>query len=465
MSIVRSAYDHAPVFAQNVMLSGYGAWLRYLRSGARHTQMIAELRAAEQEPEARWRAAQLATLRQVTAAAQAHVPFYQHRLPAGGVRNVEEYQQLPILTKAEAQATGRALVSQRYPAASLQEIHTGGTTGTPLTIHVDRTALQRNYAFYFQLREWAGITPTDRVATFAGRTIVSPDRKAPFWRHNWAARTLLCSSYHLAPDTIDDYLDALRTFGPALIDTYPSSLEPLARRILERGDRPVSPRAIITSSETLRPEVRAAAEAAFGCKVFDHYGSAEMVALINHCEQGAYHVHPAFGYLEILVDGRPAEAGETGEIVSTGFVNPVMPLIRWRTGDLATAGSSVCPCGRTSQTVRAIIGRQDDVIITPRGRRVGRLDPIFKAVSAIHEARIVQDRADHVRVELVPIGVIPDAECRALRDELQRRLGDEMSISIVEVPRLVRTAGGKLRTVVNEHARRQSVDPTRDAES
>lgn len=456
MSMLRSAYDHAPVFAQNVMLSGYGAWLQYLRSGARQQDRIAQLRALEHQPAAEWRPAQLAALRKVTAAAQANVPFYQNRIPVGGVRTLEEYRCLPLLTKAEAQAAGRALVSRVYASSSLQEIHTGGTTGTPLTIYVNRATLQQNYAFFFQLREWAGIGPADRVATFAGRTIVRPDRGPPFWRHNWAARTLLCSSYHIAPDTLDQYIGALQRFGPALIDTYPSSLEPLARRILERGDRPIRPRAIITSSETLRPDVRAAAESAFGCKVFDHYGSAEMVALINQCEQGRYHVHPSFGYLEILVAGRPALPGETGEIVSTGFVNPVMPLIRWRTGDVAIAGESDCPCGRTSPTVREILGREDDVIVTPRGRRVGRLDPIFKAVDSIHEARIVQDRADHVRVELVPKGAIPESERVSLLDELHRRLGDEMQISIVEVHSLERTAGGKLRTVVNEYERQRT---------
>ena len=47
MSMIRSAYDRAPVFAQNVMLSGYGAWLRYLRAGARQHDLVAQLRAVE----------------------------------------------------------------------------------------------------------------------------------------------------------------------------------------------------------------------------------------------------------------------------------------------------------------------------------------------------------------------------------------------------------------------------------
>jgi phenylacetate-CoA ligase len=459
LSVLRTLYDDAPVAVQNVMISTYGLWLRHLRYGTGHRARVAALRRAERLAPAEWRANQIARLAAVTAAAAKDVPFYRERLRAGGVASPEALLDVPVLSKAEAQDAGRALVSNRYAGQTLQEIHTGGTTGRPLVVYCDREALQRNYAFFFRIREWAGIDMDDRVATFAGRTIVAPARSAPFWRHNWASRTLLCSSYHLAPDTLDAYLDALARFGPALIDAYPSSLEPLARRALERTDRRIHLKAIITSSETLFPEARSAMEAAFNCRVFDHYGSAEMVACVSQCEAGRYHIHPDFGMLEVLVDGRPALPGETGEIVATGFVNDVMPLIRYTTGDLAVLGEGGCPCGRTFPVIERIEGRQDDCIITPEGRRIGRLDPIFKAVQGIHEARIVQDAADHIRVEVVPRPVVSDAEHATLLDELRRRVGPTMRITIVPVERIARTGRGKLRTVVNLVSARSSAGP------
>ena len=449
MTVLRLLYDDAPVTVQNVMISTYGLWLRHLRFGTGHRARVAQLRRTERLPSAEWRTMQLSRLSAVSAAAARDVPFYRGRLPAGGVPSLEALRELPVLSKADAQEAGRALVSDRYSGRRLQEIHTGGTTGRPLVVYCDREALRRNYAFFFRIREWAGIGMDDRVATFAGRTIVAPERGAPFWRHNWASRTLLCSSYHLAPDTLDAYLDALAGFRPDLIDSYPSSLEPLASRLLELGDRRIRPKAIITSSETLFPETRRSMEEAFGCRVFDHYGSAEMVACVSQCEIGRYHVHPEFGVLEVLVDGRPALPGETGELVATGFVNEAMPLIRYATGDLAVLGEPGCPCGRTFPVVERIEGRQDDCVITPEGRRVGRLDPIFKAIQGIHEARIVQDASDHIRVEVVPRPVISDEERAALLDELRRRVGPRMRITIVSVERIARTGRGKLRTVVN----------------
>jgi phenylacetate-CoA ligase len=431
------------------MLSTYGLWLRHLRYGPRHRAFLTELRRSERLPPAQWQALQCSRLADTIAAAARDVPYYRGRFPTSRVGSPEALRNLPLLSKAEVQQAGRSLVSERFEGRRLLEIHTGGTTGTPLVVFCDRAALQRNYAFFFRIREWAGVGPSDRVATLAGRTIVAPERGAPFWRHNWASRTLLCSSYHLAPTTLDLYLEALAAFRPGLIDSYPSSLEPLARRAVERSDRRIRPKAIITSSETLFPQTRAVAEEAFGCRVVDHYGSAEMVACISQCEEGRYHVHPEYGVVEVLVDGRPARPGECGEIVATGFVNGVMPFIRYSTGDLAVLGEPGCPCGRTFPVIERIEGRQDDALVTPGGRRVGRLDPIFKAITGIHEARIVQDAVDHVRVEVVPRPVFSDDERALLVDELRRRLGADVRISVVSVERIPRTGRGKLRTVVN----------------
>ncbi len=460
MSTLVSLYDRSPVIVQNLMLSSYGLWLRYLRYGRGQQVELERLRRSERYSKRELDLTQLDLLNATVSTAARAVPYYRDgRLPEAGLRSIEALAELPILTKTLAQAAGRSLVSDQYRDRPLQQIHTGGTTGTPLTVFCDRAALQRNYAFFFRLREWAGIGSADRVATFAGRTIVPPGSGPPYWRHNWASRTLLFSSYHLGANTVDQYLDRLAAFGPQLIDSYPSSLEPLARRLVQRGSPKIGPKAIITSSETLLPEARSTIEAAFGCPVFDHYGSAEMSALITQCEAGTYHVNPEYGIVEILVDGRPARPGECGEIVATGFVNQAMPFIRYATGDLAVQGEIGCRCGRAFPVVERIEGRNDDVLLTPEGLRVGRLDPIFKAVEAVHEARLVQDARDHVRVEVVAMATFSEAERTALLGELRRRLGPTMRMSIVLVDRLERTGRGKLRTVINAFAQEPRSTP------
>jgi len=444
------------------MLSLYGIRLRRLRYGGTHRRVLAELLQSQWATAAELRATQLAALNTTLQHAGETMPFY-HKLPGRRFSQLSDLEHLPILTKADVQAAGRALVSRSFRHTRLSEIHTGGTTGRPLAIYCDAATLQRNYAFFSRFRAWAGVPEKGRTAVFAGRTIVPPGQTSPpYWRRNPAANALLLSSYHLSQATLAQYAQALTSFHPALIDSYPSSLEPIARFALNQGIETIRPRAVITSSETLHPSVRRLFEEAFACPVFDHYGAAEMAALITQCERGTYHVNPEFGVVEVLRDGKPVGPGETGEIVATGFINPVMSLIRYATGDQAVRGASDhCPCGRAFPIIEQIVGRLDDVVITPEGRRVGRLDPIFKAVAGLHETRIVQDQPDHLQVEVVTAGSVLSKDQReSLQRELAHRLGPLMRIDIVEVSVIPRAASGKLRTVVNlVHDDARSLEP------
>ena len=175
-----------------------------------------------------------------------------------------------------------------------------------------------------------------------------------------------------------------------------------------------------------------------------------MAALVTQCGRGSYHVNTEFGVVEIVANGEPVEPGNQGEIVATGFINPVMPLIRYATGDQAIAATTPCTCGRASPVIQEILGRTDDVVITPDGRRVGRLSPIFHAVKSLYETRIIQDRRDHLRVEVVPTGTLEAGEERALMRALRDRVGDTMEIDIVRRSHIPREASGKLRTVINK---------------
>lgn len=446
-----AVYAASPVWLQNLLLSAYGLRLRFLRYGRLQRRYLAELRRTQWLSQDQLQVLQLERLNAVVRHAYDTVPLYQGRTrPDLPFTELEQLQELPILTKDQLRAPRNILTSALGVNGGAAEVHTGGTTGKPLTIYCDRATLQRNYAFFARFREWAGVPRAARVATFAGRTVVPEGQtKPPYWRFNAAANTLLLSSYHIAPDTLPHYVDRLRAFDPDLIDSYPSSLGPIARYVLNQGITDLRPRAIITSSETLDAGMRRDIETALGCQVFDHYGAAEMAALVTQCEAGTYHVNPEFGIVEVLRDGRPALPGEVGEIVATGFVNPVMPLIRYATGDLAEPGTGACACGRAFPSLARIEGRTDDVLVTPEGRWIGRLDPIFKSVSSLHETRIVQDRADHVRVEVVPLPAFTIAERDALVRNLRQRLGPSMQIDVVQVNRIARTAAGKFPAVVN----------------
>ena len=450
MKLAMAAYARAPVWVQNLLISAYGFRLRRLRYGPTGRETLARLRKSLTKSAAQVERERLHMLSGVVARALSDVPFYRNRgLQKIAFQSLEDLGELPLLSKSDVQLAGRELISDAYRGLNLTEIHTGGTTGKPLAVYCNSDVLQRNYAFFTFFKETAGISDGDRTATFAGRTLVPVNSGAPYWRRNHAANAMLFSSYHIGPSTLPSYVAALGHFKPALIDSYPSSIEPIARYVTAHGITSIRPKVVITSSETLFPEVRALIERAFACRVFDHYGSAEMAALITQCRHGTYHVEPEFGVVELLHDGRPVRPGEKGEIVATGFINPVMPLIRYRMGDYAIRGNGECACGRAGETIERIEGRMDDVIITPEGNLVGRLDPIFKSVASLYETRIVQDRADHLRVEVVASAEFTEKMERELIEQLRARVGPSMQIDVARLESIERTGSGKLRTTVN----------------
>jgi phenylacetate-CoA ligase len=125
-----------------------------------------------------------------------------------------------------------------------------------------------------------------------------------------------------------------------------------------------------------------------------------------------------------------------------------MPLIRYRVGDRgALDPDTQCECRRTLPILKSLEGRTDDVVITPDGRRVGRLDPVFKAELHIREAQIIQDALDHVLVRYVPDAGFSAESARQIVARLRDRLG-AVRITIEPVDAIPRGANGKFRAVV-----------------
>ncbi len=274
---------------------------------------------------------------------------------------------------------------------------------------------------------------------------------------------LYCSSYHLAPDRIPAYLDALRAYEVASVLGYPSALAVLAQGALEAHGPPVRIPVVISNAEPLLPHQRERIARAFGGVVRDSYGMAEQVAAASECGDGSLHLWPEAGVLELLEDGGGAAVldGTAGRVVATGLLNPDMPLVRYEVGDRAVLATSLppCSCGRSLPRVASIEGRMDDVVLTPDGARVGRLDPVFKADLAVREAQIVQEKIDLLRVRVVPAPGWSQRDRDAIVERLRDRVGRRMDVRIEETTFLERTPGGKLRGVVSRLPRTSDAAP------
>jgi phenylacetate-CoA ligase len=460
---VERFYERSPVVVQHAMISAYGLRLKRARYGGRFKSYLEELERTERYSEHELEELQNEKLRTLIRHCYENVPYYWNlfrelNLTPADFRTAADLPKLPILEKETVRSQPELFHARNFLNKPREVVGTSGTTGTTLKIHVDLEGRRRNYAFFARLKRWAGVSLTGRVATFAGRTIVSAGTdRPPFWRYNLAGNTILFSSYHLSEKNLPAYLSKLCAWNPELIDSYPSSVETLARYVLAHGSRAPQPHAIITSSETLRADQREAICAAFRTRIFDQYGSAEQVCFISECEAGSYHIHPEYGITEFLAgNGADPEAGL--RIVATGFTNMAMPFLRYNTGDLAVPGSASCLCGRKFKTVEQIVGREDDMLVTPDGRPIGRLDPVFKGLETIRRAQIVQESLQRIVVRVVPGNGFHQTDLDGIRHELDKRIGPGVDYSFEVMDEISPSRGGKFRAVVSHviNARRRS---------
>jgi phenylacetate-coenzyme A ligase PaaK-like adenylate-forming protein len=99
----------------------------------------------------------------------------------------------------------------------------------------------------------------------------------------------------------------------------------------------------------------------YGCKVFTHYGMTEMgYGGGVECQAlNGYHMREADLYFEIVNPdtGEVVPDGQSGEVVFSTLTRQAMPLIRYRTGDLASFDTKVCACGTFIKTMKKVSGR------------------------------------------------------------------------------------------------------------
>jgi len=447
-------YHRLPSAPQSIAASLWGFYLRSWRYGSETERLVEEALARERWSVERWRAFQDERLASLLHKAATEVPFYRdqwnERRQRGDRASWDRLENWPILEKAPLRAAPTAFLADSSNPRAMYAEHTSGTSGTPVTLYWSRRTVREWYALCeARCRRWHGVSRHDRWAILGGQLVVPVARtKPPFWIWNAGLKQLYLSSYHLAPDLIASYLDALARYKITYILGYSSALHALAHGALRLGRRDVRLKVAITNAEPLFAHQRQVIGDAFGCPVRENYGMAELVANATECEHGRMHVWPEIGLVEVTDGDRPVARGDSGDLVCTGLFNQDMPLIRYRIGDRgAFASDSVCGCQRRLPVFASIEGRSDDVLYTRDGRRVGRLDPVFKADLPVIEAQIVQESLDRVRVRYVPAAAFDAASSRAISERLRDRMGD-VEVVMEPVDRIARTANGKMRAVI-----------------
>ncbi|MBX3301832.1 MAG: phenylacetate--CoA ligase family protein [Nitrospira sp.] len=448
-------YHSLPAPLRSMAASLRGFYLRSWRYGTETERLAEEAIGREKWSPTQWKAWQEERLAYVLNRAATQVPYYREQWATrrrGGDRASWEYlENWPILEKESVRQNASAFVADDCDRRRMFHDHTSGSTGKPLSLYLSRETVRKWYALCeARIRYWNGVSRHDRWAIIGGQ-LVTPvnQRQPPFWVWNKGLSQLYMSSYHLAPDLVSFYLEAMSRYRVTYLLGYTSSLHALAQAVLESGRRGIDMTVAITNAEPVYPYQRATIAQAFHCPVRETYGMAEIVVTATECTAGRLHLWPEVGWVEVMEDDRSVPCGSSGDLVCTGLLNADMPLIRYRTGDRGVLmdSSEACQCGRTLPVMGSVDGRIGDVIYTKDGRRISRFGQVFNGDLAIREAQIVQESLDCVRVNFVPTPNFTAHHENMIVQRLKARIGNVEVIMepLTEIPR---EPNGKFRVVI-----------------
>jgi phenylacetate-CoA ligase len=159
-----------------------------------------------------------------------------------------------------------------------------------------------------------------------------------------------------------------------------------ARRISRKNPR-LRPETVLLSADYVPQSVISGIEKLWSCRVLTHYGMTETGYgyAVQCLSKKGYHMRDAEFLCEILtVEGqKPVSPGEYGEVVLTTLSRRAMPLIRYKTGDIARLIPRPCECGATLWTLDKVKGRTED----ENALSMPALDEIVFALENIYDMR------------------------------------------------------------------------------
>jgi len=460
-------YRSAPAWVQAAAGRAYGRLPRSVRLGRAYADYRRAIEATREAQHARDYA--LAKLEETLAWAIETVPAYSACRPLlRGARDPRELlRSLPVTDKLDIKRTPERYLSTAMPRSAALDTFTGGSTSTPMRFSLQKHVTRpREHAFLADFRARIGAGESDVVLALRGRTIAGAERGGSPWRYEPIQRQLLVSCDHLEPRWLAQIARALDRWRPAFIEAFPSALFALAGW-LERHPLPAFTRALkgaMLFSENVYGFQMEKFRRVLGCPVLAHYGHSERVLMAGSMpDDDRYFFWPQYGWLEILdAWGRPVtEPGRLGYLVGTSFDNRVMPFVRYRTGDLAMWGRDGHPRLAGHPVVERIAGRMQEFVVCGDGRLVSITTlgtAHFPELSALDAIQYEQERPGELQLRVVAEGRLDARQLGRIASAMEAKMQGGCKVSVVQVPRIERTARGKARMLVQRLDLRRRLD-------
>ena len=382
--------------------------------------------------------------------------YYEKLYDGLSVSNISDIKSLPMISKTDLESIQGAIQNKSvFEGYFTVKKTTGGSTGVPVTIHKNSSAVGRERAATWVAYEWAGVEIASPQARLWGDPITTKGR---IKRRiiDWLANRVRLSAFDLTNDSMEAFYKRIWKFKPVYFYGYASALLRFSEYIAQNNlSLPSSVVSVISTSEVLSDEIRSSLEKNFSLQVFNEYGCGEVGSIAHECEYGNMHLMEQ----NLIVEIDKEEGQDYGEIIVTDLFNHAMPIIRYRTGDYGRLSDKQCQCGRGLMVLDHVFGRAYDAIISPDGRKIHPelimyLFEDLKRNGFVHikQFQVVQEEVNIFLIRLVYKGESEEKKRyeNAIEELFKKNVNMDASLMFEYVDAISREKSGKMRLVKSE---------------
>ena len=294
-----------------------------------------------------------------------HVPYYKEKysdLNIEEFNSFEDIEKLPFLDKSIVRENTDKLISNEFDKKDLIVKATSGSTGMPLGLYMNKETTLKEWAFVVHIWEQIGYNKSSKRIIM--RELDDKTRGNCYF--DPIKQELRIDVSSMTDENMEIYCKAIEKYKPEFVHGYPSATILLCQYINKRGFLNHQFKGVLPSSEGMSLDEVNFVKDTLKCPVLSFYGHTERLVMAGQCKESeSYHVEPLYGYCELIDQNGDVihEKGITGEIVATGFCNTAMPLIRYKTGDLAQWGEECQKCGKHYKVLEKLEGRTTEYLV------------------------------------------------------------------------------------------------------
>ena len=425
-------------------------------------------------PRSRIETLQLERLKHIVSYAYDNVPFYRRRMDETGVKpkdivTLSDVAKLPFTTKDDFRANYPYGLFAR-PMRDIVRIHaSSGTTGKPVVVGYTKHDLDVWSDVVARFIVATGGTADDIVQNSFGYGLFTGALGLHMGWEKVGATVIPASAGNTERQVM-----LLKDLGvTALVATPSYGLyigETMAKMGLKSSDFKL--RLGFFGAEASTKETHEQLSKMLGVVTNDNYGLTEVMGpgVAGECAfKCGMHIAEDHFLAEIVDRDTlcPLGEGEVGEMVITTLTKEGVPVIRYRTKDLASITYEPCRCGRTMARMSKVVGRTDDMLII-RGVNVfpSQIESVLMDMDEVANSyEIVVDREGYmdtieVLVEITDGELLLDyGRLEALREKVRARLRTVLQIDVkvrLVEPMSLKRFEGKAKRVIDRRRRQDT---------